>query len=1406
MQNSENLTLDSPSLPKGGGAITGLKGNINAVGPDGAASLSLPLPIEKGRGYGPELTLNYHSRSGNGSFGMGWGLNVPLIQRNTHKGVPRYDKTDSFVGPDGEILLPMLDNKGEAQIRTSSSLLGGNLGQRFMIYAYRLRTESHFSRFEYWVSQQDTAQDFWVMYSPDGQVHLLGKNPQARIVDPAKPSRVAAWLEESSVSATGEQIYWQYREEKEEAQRYLSAIWYGNKKAGRKLPALITIPSADEWLLTVVLDYGERSKETAELPIWIMPGEGDWLERADSFSSWEFGFEVRTHYLCRQVLVYSMLAAENRGDITPYLVTQLLLKYDESPCVSLLESVRQMAWEPEGTLCALPPLSFDWQRFVPPDIAVWQQREDMHKFNLHQPWQLVDLYGEGISGILYQDSGAWRYRAPVRLVEDDPDAVTWDEAIILSSIPLQRGGGRLVDLDGDGYLEWLATSSRFPERYKITHQQQWQHVIPKSAWPSELDHPQARLVAINGSGKVDLVLIGPKSVRLYSGTEEGWEKAQTQLSPLAINLPAFGSNALMMVAFSDMAGSGQQHVVAINADGVSYWPNCGYGHFSAPITMSGFSQPATSFNPEQVYLADIDGSGTTDLIYALSDHLLVYRNQSGNSFDKPFRVALPEGVTYDLTCYLQVVDLQGLGIASLVLTVPHISPHSWVCYLSTEKPYLLHSMNNNMGAHHGFKYRSSAQFWLDEKAEAVKQQRDPPPSYLPMILHILQQTEITDEITGNRLVSTARYRHGVWDGREREFRGYGFVEVKDTDVIASRGTAAEVSQPAVHRSWYATGLPDVDKQLAQEYWRADFQAFPDFTPRFTRGSGDEEQVFTPDTGLIFWLQRGMKGMLLRQESYGLDASPQEIIPYSVTENRPQIRLLQAEGAYPIVWPVIVESREYHYERINNDPQCSQQVLLSSDEDGQPLRQVSINYPRRERPAKNFYPERLPESLFESSYDEQQQILRLTLQQNQRHRLLDMEQGIWLLGLAKDQRSDIFNHDASAITDQGITLELLQKADGLLADRYHPLLGEQVQTWYLGSQGQETTDMPDFPPRVAFKEIALLDESMLTALTNNISEQNLVDSGYLSIDYLFPRSGEENKKLWAVRQGYTTYGSADRFWLAKGYRNSSLMGEMKVTRDKYDCVVVKVVDAAGLTMTVAYDWRFLTPATITDANNNIQTVTLDALGRVISRRSRGTENGQQTGYSEAVLSVPESVEEMLSLTPPLPVSQCMLYVADSWRQGQGLPPHVVALTTDRYDSGTERDQQQIRQQILFSDGFGRELQTSIRYADGEAWQRGENGLLLKRLSQTTRWAISGRTEYDNKGQPIRTYQPYFLDSWQYVIDDSLREESYADTYCYDPLGRVWQIITAKGYVRRTFFLPWLVVDEDENDTLDEIDVV
>ncbi|EAX8243251.1 hypothetical protein BKN67_21795 [Salmonella enterica] len=50
----------------------------------------------------------------------------------------------------------------------------------------------------------------------------------------------------------------------------------------------------------------------------------------------------------------------------------------------------------------------------------------------------------------------------------------------------------------------------------------------------------------------------------------------------------------------------------------------------------------------------------------------------------------------------------------------------------------------------------------------------------------------------------------------------------------------------------------------------------------------------------------------------------------------------------------------------------------------------------------------------------------------------------------------------------------------------------------------------------------------------------------------------------------------------------------------------------------------------------------------------------------------------------------------------------------------------------------------------------------------------------------TYQPYFLDSWLFMTDDSIRTNGYSDTLYYDALGRNIRTVIAEGYLRRATF--------------------
>ncbi|MEM8262220.1 toxin TcdB middle/C-terminal domain-containing protein, partial [Morganella morganii] len=952
----------------------------------------------------------------------------------------------------------------------------------------------------------------------------------------------------------------------------------------------------------------------------------------------------------------------------------------------------------------------------------------------------------------------------------------------------------------------------------------------------------------------DLVVIGPKSVRLYPSDRKGWKAGTIIKQPDGVTLPVLSGDERSFTGFSDLPGTGQQHLVRINMDGVYYWPNKGNGYFGHPVHIPGFI-PGEHFDPANLYLADIDGNGSANIIYAHSDYLDIYINQSGNRFSKPVKLPLPEGVRYDHTCELQFADIQGNGVDCMILIRPLPELRHWLFEFSTKKPWLLSEVNNNMGMNYALNYRSSAQFWLDEKAASEHQKT--PVCYLPFPVHCVWKTETKDEITGNTLTSTVNYRHGAWDGSEREFRGFGYVEITDSLLTENEEGKPETTAPKQTRSWFATGIESLDKRFPGEYWDEDKAAFPGFAPRFTQNYGDEETECKDDCkgAANYWLRRGLKGQLLRQEVYGIDKSKLSAVPYEVTEQRIAVRLAEKQGSYPVVRPSVIEHRHYLYEQFAIDPKCTQTVILSSDQYGLPLKQITISYPRRKRDINPYQSiESLPKGTWLSSYDLQQEKLRFVLQKNSYYVLDNHGNGIRQLAIADAQRQDTAEFDRNELPQDGYSLESLLQKDSLSNKPKQFEFSGQTRVAYLNKSGKSGLLSPDFPVRVAYMEHAEFDVNHLKEMKDYFPEGSieklLSSGGYIETKYAFPEKDKKEEIIYAAQRDITKYGTKKQFYKPMSYRATNLTEFNKLKWDKYFCVVVKYTDSAGGITKPEYNFKYLSPVKITDINNNVSSLTYNGTGQVASVRFSGTEQGKKTGYSDTALTIPDSIADALSLTTRLPVSELFLYEPNSWmlkvspefmapeysdiisklqndniitEDGyisafsryrinednrclikaviipgeKRLPPHVLQLKTDRYDNDNE---QKIRQKITFFDGFSRQLQTSVRVeSDNTVIRNGKGSHSPKKYNSDFRWSVTGCKEYNNKGFIIREYQPYFINDWKYDVDFISGNERWSDTNYYDPLGRLIKVVTAKGYLRNTIYTPWFIAQEDENDT-------
>ena len=129
---------------------------------------------------------------------------------------------------------------------------------------------------------------------------------------------------------------------------------------------------------------------------------------------------------------------------------------------------------------------------------------------------------------------------------------------------------KFVDLTGDGFADLLISEGDAFWWYKSLSTPGF---VPRSALPQALDEEK-----------------GPKLV-FADGTES--------------------------VFLADLSGDGLTDLVRIRNGEVCYWPNLGYGRFGAKVTMDHsplFDRPDL-FDGRRIRLADIDGSGTADIIY-----------------------------------------------------------------------------------------------------------------------------------------------------------------------------------------------------------------------------------------------------------------------------------------------------------------------------------------------------------------------------------------------------------------------------------------------------------------------------------------------------------------------------------------------------------------------------------------------------------------------------------------------------------------------------------------------------------------------------------------------------------------------------------------------------------------------
>lgn len=1235
MDGANTIITPDINFPKGGGAIQGFGEALSGGGILGAASLSIPLPVSPARAFTPALSLNYSSTAGNGPFGMGFFISLPAISRRLAEGTPTYTDQDEFLGLSREILIP--DGTDQRQYKNVT----------YQVTRFYPRIEENFDRYEFW-QDKSNKKDFWWVYQADGSQHIFGKTDKARLSDPKEVQKTFRWLVEESLSVRGEHVMYDYKAEDDEGiptsnvlekahahtNRYIKGIHYGNLKAADEFYCLNNKKATDiDWLFQLIIDYGEHvAAESGGIPSFTKVKE--WLLRLDSFSDYSAGFEVRTHRLGRRALMFhnfTELGAE------PTLVAGLEFIYDESPIVTCLEAVYSIAYREEGNKLVpsvlAPPLEFKYQKFAIEEGKFTQFKPfvDLPGLNDGRYYQLVDLYGEGIPGILYRDGVNFLYHAPERGT-DGGDTVRYDDWQPLPSIPTGGIGPRplhaLMDITGDGYLDWVVAIPGMAGFFSLGADQHWRNFIPFSAFPTEFNHPSAQLANIMGAGLADLILIGPKSVRLYANKREAGFAAPVDVDYAKNDavLPASVPSDNEVIAFSDILGSGQQHLVRIRYNEVTCWPNLGRGEFASPIQFAHLPFDSETFNAKHVFLADIDGSGATDLLYVLPDRIKIFLNQSGNGFAAPYELPFPSSVRYDNLAQVSFADVLGNGSASLVVTLTHPEPEHWIVdFTAGKKPYLLEQTNNNRGLNSAIVYRSSAQEWLDEKKERAGV------CHLPFPVHVVSHVINYDEITGNLFQQRFVYRQGYYDGIAREFRGFAYVahydsenfsqpepavppktdgKVEGTFYSPDVGHAGEInfSPPLLTKVWYHTGAIDsgTDKR---DYYAEDKQAIVLGNPLWFDKSGNSLTTINEDGLREF--QRSLRGRVLRQEVFSFENNQQAKHPYTVEAFRYQARIQEDKGTkkYPSLFPALLEQVAYNYDQRADDPRCDHLINIHYDKYGTTTESIAINYPRRGalKPDDPYY-------------DEEQFVLRvLHTVLNVIH--LDAKES-WRLALPYESRSEMtfFPVPTPGTWTGALSYEKFTGAGKLLGELGvgEVIAWKQYEYWSpkekkilpFGKATVEGLLGQAFAAEIKRKDLQTIFAEIPSITDKAALEKRLIlekgrYSAHRSTETQFP-------EFYWIPSSKPIYNDLDHFFRVDGQKDP-FDSETHYDYDRYSYAIKKVTDALGYETNVVYDYRVLQVYQIKDPNERVQQVGYDAFARLYATTLQGFEDGKKAGF-------------------------------------------------------------------------------------------------------------------------------------------------------------------------------------------------
>ncbi|MBI2927403.1 MAG: VCBS repeat-containing protein [Verrucomicrobia bacterium] len=338
----------------------------------------------------------------------------------------------------------------------------------------------------------------------------------------------------------------------------------------------------------------------------------------------------------------------------------------------------------------------------------------------------------------------------------------------------------LADMDGDGIAD-LTYKAAAGDTFYFANlaQSAWGKrqamSIQDFAPPAPFGGTDVRTADIDFDKRIDII----ESIAVGDGADyriwfnlgqQRYSRSSTapQTAGVMFSLPG--------VHIADFNGDRVPDIVRVRPTTIVVTVGLGYGNFAAPVMVTIPDPGLDDTQMPKARLQDITGDGLADLVLERAEPgQLWYWLNLGNYTFSPRKIinGMPTGL--GLAPAIRWADLNGNGTTDLVYADSQSAPRLRTIDLGellgcVPGPNILTRISNGIGRVTTIEYAPSTRFALEDGAAS-----QPWPDVMPFPVSVVSAV-ITSDSLGHSYVTRFRYHNAYYDGGEKEFRGFARVE------------------------------------------------------------------------------------------------------------------------------------------------------------------------------------------------------------------------------------------------------------------------------------------------------------------------------------------------------------------------------------------------------------------------------------------------------------------------------------------------------------------------------------------------------------------------------------------------------------------------------------------------------